>query len=84
MYLNAAGWTEGSALVGDIDFTKFTANAKIELHGCRTAEGDSASDNMPPIFPFGCGRQVKAPSRIDLGEPEFDGAGWAVRHEGRH
>lgn len=46
MYLNAAGWTEGSALVGDIDFMKFTANAKIELHGCRTAEGDSDSDNI--------------------------------------
>jgi len=60
MYLNAAGWTDGSALVGDSHFTKFTANAKIELHGCRTAEGDSASDNMPPIFPSVCGRQASA------------------------
>lgn len=46
MYLNAAGWTEGSALISDIDFTKFAANAKIELHGCRTAEADSGADNI--------------------------------------
>lgn len=46
MVLNAAGWTDGSALVGDLDFSKFSANAKIELHGCATAEADSDTDNI--------------------------------------
>jgi hypothetical protein len=46
MVLNAAAWTEGSALVDDFDFSKFTAYAKIELHGCKTADTDSDSDNI--------------------------------------
>jgi hypothetical protein len=46
MILNAAGWTEGSALVSEINFAKFSENAKIELHGCRTADAESDTDNI--------------------------------------
>jgi len=46
MVLNAAAWTEGSALVDDIDFSKFAAYTKIELHGCKTADTESDSDNI--------------------------------------
>ena len=38
MVFNAAGWTEGSALVSEINFAKFSENTKIELHGCKTAD----------------------------------------------
>jgi hypothetical protein len=48
MILNAAGWTEGSALVDDIDFSKFANNVKVELHGCRTAE--DGGDNIASEF----------------------------------
>lgn len=50
MILNAAGWTEGSALVNDIDFSKFTVNAKIEFHGCKTAENPKDEDNIAADF----------------------------------
>ncbi|MDO3527519.1 hypothetical protein ACNRBH_09105 [Ralstonia pseudosolanacearum] len=46
MVLNAAGWTEGSALVSEINFAKFMTNAKIELHGCKTADAESDADNI--------------------------------------
>lgn len=46
MYFNAAGWTKGSALVSEINFSKFTTNAKIELHGCKTADAESDTDNI--------------------------------------
>lgn len=46
MIFNAAGWTEGSALVSEINFAKFSENAKIELHGCRTADAESDTDNI--------------------------------------
>lgn len=46
MIFNAAGWTEGSALVSEINFAKFSVNAKIELHGCKTADADSDTDNI--------------------------------------
>lgn len=46
MVLNAAAWTEGSALVTDIDFSKFASNAKIEFHGCKTAEDPEDEDNI--------------------------------------
>ena len=46
MILNAAGWTDGSALVGEIDFSKFATNAKVELHGCQTAGTESDDDNI--------------------------------------
>lgn len=46
MVFNAAGWTEGSALVKDIKFSKFALNAKIELHGCKTADAGSDTDNI--------------------------------------
>ncbi|MCL1861512.1 MAG: hypothetical protein FWG52_08300 [Proteobacteria bacterium] len=48
MIVNAAGWTSGSALVGDIKFAKFANNAKVELHGCRTAE--EGDDNIASEF----------------------------------
>lgn len=50
MIFNAAGWTEGSALVSDVDFAKFAANSKIELHGCATAEAESDTDNIAADF----------------------------------
>lgn len=46
MILNAAGWTEGSALVSDINFSRFTDDARIELHGCKTADAESDADNI--------------------------------------
>jgi RHS repeat-associated protein len=44
-FFNGA-WGEGSAKVGEIDFTKFTNNAKIELHGCNTCDKSSNDDNI--------------------------------------
>ncbi len=46
MIFNAAGWTEGSALVDEIDFSKFSQNARVELHGCATAANPSDADNI--------------------------------------
>lgn len=46
MIFNWAAWTGGAALVGDIDFAKFTVNAKIELHGCKSAIADGSTDNL--------------------------------------
>jgi hypothetical protein len=46
MIFNWAAWTGGAALVGDIDFAKFAANAKIELHGCKGAETNASTDNL--------------------------------------
>ncbi len=40
----------GSAVIADIDFNKFTNNAKIELHGCQTADGDADDDNLAADF----------------------------------
>ncbi|MDR5753697.1 MULTISPECIES: hypothetical protein [unclassified Caballeronia] len=50
MIVNAAGWTEGSALIKEIDFGKFATNAKIELHGCKTADAESDTDNIAADF----------------------------------
>ena len=46
MILNAASWTKGSALATNINFAKFAKNAKVELHGCRTADTESDGDNI--------------------------------------
>lgn len=46
LILNAAGWTTGSALITSVNFAKFTKNAKVELHGCRTADTESDGDNI--------------------------------------
>lgn len=50
MVFNAAGWTEGSALVNDIDFSKFAENAKVEFHGCETAANPTDADNIAADF----------------------------------
>ena len=50
MLLNGAAWTEGSALLGDINFSKFVVNAKVELHGCETAATDADEDNIAANF----------------------------------
>lgn len=50
MVFNAAGWTDGSALISEINFAKFTTNAKIELHGCKTADAESDTDNIAADF----------------------------------
>lgn len=79
MYFNAAGWTEGSALIGDIDFARFTMNAKIELHGCATAAADSDTDNIAADFSV---RLVQAGKRntvvighADKANPNIKGGG---------
>jgi len=46
MIFNAAGWTEGAALVRSIDFAKFAGNAKIELHACKTADTEREADTL--------------------------------------
>ncbi|MDP3670778.1 MAG: hypothetical protein WA191_27225 [Telluria sp.] len=46
MIFNAAGWTDGSALVRNIDFAKFSGNAKIELHACKTADTEPEADTL--------------------------------------
>jgi hypothetical protein len=46
MIFYAAGFTAGSALIKEINFTKFTENAKIELHGCKTADVETDTDNI--------------------------------------
>ena len=40
----------GSAVLDDIDFNKFTNNAKVEFHGCQTADGKSEDDNIAADF----------------------------------
>jgi RHS repeat-associated protein len=40
----------GSAVIDEIDFNKFTDNAKIELHGCQTADGNADDDNIAADF----------------------------------
>lgn len=46
MIFNAAGWTDGSALVRNIDFARFSGNAKIELHACKTADTEPEADTL--------------------------------------
>jgi hypothetical protein len=42
---NAAVWG-GDALISDINYAKFTVDAKMELHGCSTAENPKDADNI--------------------------------------
>jgi hypothetical protein len=44
--LHRAAWVEGSALVRDIQFSRFTSDAKVELHGCRTVEAPTDRHNI--------------------------------------
>lgn len=79
MVFNAAGWTEGSALMKDINFAKFTTNAKIELHGCRTADADSDTDNIVADFStrlYEAGKTASvAIGHADKANPNIKGGG---------
>jgi hypothetical protein len=79
MVFNAAGWTEGSALVNDIDFSRFAANAKIEFHGCKTAENPQDEDNIAADFSARLSETGKAQSsvigHIENAQPLIKGEG---------
>lgn len=79
MVFNAAGWTEGSALIGDIKFAKFAANAKIELHGCKTADTESDSDNIAADFSIRLNEAGKGSNIVighaDKANPNIKGGG---------
>jgi len=79
MVFNAAGWTEGSALVSDIDFSRFAANAKIEFHGCKTAENPQDEDNIAADFSARLSETGKAQSsvigHIENAQPLIKGEG---------
>ena len=79
MILNAAGWTEGSALVSEINFAKFTTSAKIELHGCKTADVESDTDNIAADLSIRLYQAGKAASIVighaDKANPNIKGGG---------
>jgi hypothetical protein len=77
--MNAAGWTKGSALVGEIKFSKFTTNAKVELHGCKTAGTESDDDNITADLSTQLAKAGKAASIVighaDSANPNINGGG---------
>lgn len=79
MIFNAAGWTSGSALIGEIKFSKFTTNAKVELHGCKTAGTESDDDNITADFSAQLSKAGKAASIVighaDKANPNINGGG---------
>lgn len=79
MVLNAAAWTEGSALLGDFDFSKFAPYAKIELHGCKTADTHSDSDNITADLAERLSKAGKASALVighaDKANPNIKGGG---------
>ena len=79
MIFNAAGWTKGSALVGEITFAKFATNAKIELHGCKTAGTESDDDNITADFSTQLAKAGKSASVVighaDQANPNINGGG---------
>jgi hypothetical protein len=79
MVFNAAGWTPGSALVAEINFANFTANSKIELHGCRTAEHGADTDNIAAelstlLYQAG-GKASTVVGHADKANPNIKGGG---------
>jgi hypothetical protein len=79
MIFNAAGWTKGSALIGEIKFEKFATNAKIELHGCKTAGTESDDDNITADFSTHLAKAGKSKSIVighaDKANPNIKGGG---------
>lgn len=79
MVSNAAGWTEGSALLSDVNFAKFAANAKIEFHGCKTGADPQDVDNIAADFSqrlSDAGKESSAViGHIENAEPLINGRG---------
>ena len=79
MIINAAGWTKGSALVGEIKFAKLTTNAKLELHGCKTAGTESDDDNITADLSMQLAKAGKTTSIVighaDSANPNIKGGG---------
>jgi hypothetical protein len=79
LIFNAAGWTRGSALIGEINFSKFATNAKLELHGCKTAGTESDDDNITADFSAQLAKAGKASSIVigdaDKANPNIKGGG---------
>jgi hypothetical protein len=79
MVFNAAGWTEGSALVSDIKFSKFASYAKVELHGCKTADTESDGDNIAADLSERLGQAGKTSAIVighaDKANPNIKGGG---------
>jgi hypothetical protein len=88
LIFQGAGWVEGSALVDDINFSRFAVNAKLELHGCRTADA-SGQDNIAADL---SSRLHKAGKKFavvighaDKANPNIKGGGESlVEHDYRH
>ena len=79
MIFNAAGWTKGLALIGEINFSRFASNAKVELHGCKTAGTESDTDNITADFSVRLATAGKAASIVighaDKANPNINGGG---------
>ncbi|KWH22256.1 hypothetical protein WL99_27705 [Burkholderia cepacia] len=79
MVFNAAGWTAGSALIREISFSTFVTNAKIELHGCKTADAASDGDNIAADFSqrlFAAGKSTSTViGHADKATPNIKGGG---------
>lgn len=79
MIFNAAGWTKGSALISEIKFAKFATNAKVELHGCKTAGTESDDDNITADFSTQLAKAGKSASIVighaDQANPNIKGGG---------
>jgi hypothetical protein len=66
-------------LISEINFAKFTKNAKIELHGCRTADAESDTDNIAADLSSRLNNAGKTASLVighaDKANPNIKGGG---------
>lgn len=85
MIFQAAGWVEGSAVVPSINFAKFAKNAKVELHGCRTADTESDGDNIAADLSLRLYEAGKTNSVVighaDKANPNIKGGGEALAEQ---
>lgn len=85
LVVQGAGWVEGSALIADIKFSKFAAHAKVELHGCRTADTESDADNIVADFSlrlYEAGKKsAVAIGHADKANPNIKGGGEALAEQ---
>lgn len=83
MILQGAGWTEGSAVISSIDFTKFTKHAKVELHGCRTAddEGDNIASDISRLLHQAGKTSAVVIAHTDKANPNIKGGGESLAQQ---
>lgn len=85
LIFQGAGWVEGSTVVTNIDFAKFSKNAKVELHGCRTADTESDGDNIAADFSSRLYEAGKTSAVVighaDKANPNIKGGGEALTEQ---